>query len=411
MIDLETLEMAYSLAKELYERYKLVKGQAEFMDEFLATIQEVTSFAQAVMSSQSKLKQQKEGSPFIKILSTELKRTTELIKEARQYLDKVDKEKGRHTLIKMLTAKKHKAKCEEFTESFKAQLTELTKATNASTFDVSIDIQRSVARIITELSEVKLESKQKEEKRQHSKQVVKLEQTAKHHHQAAMMLEKKQDASGANEKYKQAVSYYEQAIAAGSVKAKSALGGLLIMGKTGEKDIRRAVKLWQESAEKGYHRSIYNLAEVLFKGKGASVGIEKDQTAAMGLYVRSAVKGNKYALNALLQIAKQAEIITEPGALFIFARAVETGLEVGPLKLAPNPSLSKQLYEKAAGLGDEQAKEKLIPFEEQDNWDALLSSQGSSQAFMLSSSSVGIFATPTVPKTSEQPAAASSPSP
>ena len=66
--------------------------------------------------------------------------------------------------------------------------------------------------------------------------------------------------------------YYEEAVEKGSARAMSALGGMLASGKGGEKNEKRALELFTQSAAKLYRRGVFNLAQALFYGEcGAQI--------------------------------------------------------------------------------------------------------------------------------------------
>jgi TPR repeat protein len=93
-----------------------------------------------------------------------------------------------------------------------------------------------------------------------------------------------------------AVRYYTKAVSMSNPQAQANLGFLYEDGQLVEKDMSKALALYEKSAKQDYGQGLNNLATFYFHGLA---GLEVDKAYGLQLWERAAEKGNKFGLHNL----------------------------------------------------------------------------------------------------------------
>jgi TPR repeat protein len=358
----------YTIGKEVYESYQAVAESHIICQKLVVKTQALCGVAEFLQQNKHHLQTAKElkagsSQSLEATLREELNKTYDTIIASRDYIGDFIRKKDRSILLKMLAVKKHQTKFEEFSTCLTGHLEKISE------YFSLLQIGSLKAEMETLLIQVnvaitpKLEAIYSEVVISRHSQETKLDSHSQKldHHSILLMqillkmnntssltmeeLEAKAKASYNTGDYEASRRYYEEAVEKGSARAMSALGGMLAAGRGGEKNEKRALELFTQSAAKLYRRGVFNLAQALFHGECSA---EVDQTKALSLYIVAAGKDYEGASEQIKRIAQASDQLVEPSAQYLLA----TVLREGELKNVPQDAKkATALFKRAATQG------------------------------------------------------------
>jgi TPR repeat protein/serine/threonine protein kinase len=171
------------------------------------------------------------------------------------------------------------------------------------------------------------------------------------------------NGSGVDKDMAKAVELYQKAADLGHANAMRKLGYCYYNGSGVEKDVEKAVELYQKAADLGNADAMYNLGLCYFYGSGVEQNVEK----AVELYQMAADLGDADAMFKLglcydngsgvkhdaekaVELYQKAADLGDAGAMFNLALCYEDGIGV-----EKDVEKAVELYQKAADLGHAQA--------------------------------------------------------
>lgn len=101
------------------------------------------------------------------------------------------------------------------------------------------------------------------------------------------------EGKGVEKDLKKAVDLFEEAAAKGFVASNANLGLIYQNGEGVEKNLPKAIEFYKTAAEKGHLQSLFNLGQIYRKGEGVTKNLEK----AADYYSEAAVNGYLPAFN------------------------------------------------------------------------------------------------------------------
>jgi TPR repeat protein len=358
----------YTVGKVVYENYQAVADSNVTCQQLVVKTQALCGVAEFLQQNQQQLQTAKElkagsAQSLEASLRSELAKTHETIVASGDYISEFIRKKDRSILLKMLVVKKHQEQFEKFSTLLTGHLERISQyfslleigSLKAEMEALRVQMNAAIAPKLEAIySELMRSGKNQEEK--HESQSQQLNQ-----HTTLLMqillklntastltmeeLEAKAKQSYEKSDFANARRYYEEAVEKGSARAMSALGGMLASGKGGEKNEKRALELFTQSAAKLYRRGIFNLAQALFYGE---CGAKIDQAQAISLYIVAAGKDYDGASEQIKQIMEKADKLVDPGAQYLLA----TVFRNGELKGVPQDAKkATALFKRAAAQG------------------------------------------------------------